>query len=211
MPGKVLKFQKRRKRGGRGLAYALVLVAALGLGAGAYAMFGSGFSRSASAAATKAEIDMLSGTASVIDADTIEIHGERIRFDGIDAPESGQRCKDASGALYRCGQQAANALDTLIGDNQVSCRPKGRDRYDRMLAQCFVRGQDINRWLVARGHALAYRQYSMEYVPYEITARDEKAGMWAGDFVAPWDWRRGARLKGETPTRAMLDGRFEPK
>ena len=35
------------------------------------------------------------GTASVIDGDTIEIHGQRIRLDAIDAPESSQLCLDA--------------------------------------------------------------------------------------------------------------------
>ena len=35
----------------------------------------------------------LTGTASVIDGDTIEIRGQRIRLHGIDAPESGQSCK----------------------------------------------------------------------------------------------------------------------
>ncbi len=32
----------------------------------------------------------MTGQASVIDGDTIEVHGTRIRLHGIDAPESGQ-------------------------------------------------------------------------------------------------------------------------
>jgi len=31
--------------------------------------------------------------ASVIDGDTIEVHGQRIRIHGIDAPESRQLCR----------------------------------------------------------------------------------------------------------------------
>ena len=57
----------------------------------------------------------LPGVASVIDGDTIEIHGKRIRLNGIDAPESGQRCQNARGTAWRCGQQAALALSDRIG------------------------------------------------------------------------------------------------
>ncbi len=51
------------------------------------------------------------GRASVIDGDTIEIHGLRIRLHGVDAPEKGQPCFDAANQPYRCGQKAAMALD----------------------------------------------------------------------------------------------------
>ena len=50
--------------------------------------------------------DDLQGVASVIDGDTIEIHGTRIRLNGIDAPESGQLCQDARGTAWRCGHAA---------------------------------------------------------------------------------------------------------
>lgn len=46
----------------------------------------------------------LIGRATVIDGDTIEIAGTRVRFNGIDAPESIQLCQDAEGRSYRCGQ-----------------------------------------------------------------------------------------------------------
>ncbi|MEC8642951.1 MAG: hypothetical protein VXZ67_08565 [Pseudomonadota bacterium] len=44
--------------------------------------------------------------------------------------------------------------------------------------------------LVANGLALAYRRYSTDYVDAEAVARENHRGMWAGDFEAPWDWRR---------------------
>lgn len=140
---------------------------------------------------------VLSGTASVIDADTLDIRSERIRLVGVDAPESGQTCRDADGRLVRCGTIAANALDAWINRNPVTCVSEGRDRYQRVLGKCSVRGQSIQDWLVRNGHAVAYRAYSTEFVPAELAAREAKAGMWAGEFVMPWDWRKGVRMDGE--------------
>jgi endonuclease YncB( thermonuclease family) len=37
--------------------------------------------------------DDLAGQASIVDGDTLEIHGTRIRLWGIDAPESSQLCR----------------------------------------------------------------------------------------------------------------------
>ena len=148
------------------------------------------------------------GTASVIDADTIEIRGERIRLVGVDAPESGQKCRSASAEFVRCGSIAANALDAWINRNPVTCDIEGKDRYGRALAECRVRGKSMQEWLVLNGYAVAYRSYSTAYVPAELKARKAKAGVWAGDFVAPWDWRQGLRLPGEKPTKAMISGKF---
>jgi endonuclease YncB( thermonuclease family) len=77
-----------------------------------------------------------------------------------------------------------------------------------MLAQCKVRGENMQEWLVANGHAVAYRSYSKAYVSAELKARQAKAGVWSGQFVMPWDWRQGLRLDGEKPTKAMISGRF---
>lgn len=73
--------------------------------------------------------ETLTGQASIVDADTIEIHGERIRLEDIDAPESRQTCTDAAGAEYRCGQVAALALAERIGRATVTCEGEKRDRY----------------------------------------------------------------------------------
>jgi endonuclease YncB( thermonuclease family) len=133
------------------------------------------------------------GRASVIDGDTIDIRDERIRLDGIDAPESGQSCRAAGGSDYRCGQRAALALADRIGQANVACDVLGRDRYGRHIATCRLDGMNLNEWLVASGWALAYREYSRAYVGAETDAKAAGRGMWAGDFVPPWDWRRGSR------------------
>lgn len=150
----------------------------------------------------------VSGTASVIDADTLEIAKQRIRLVGVDAPESGQKCRDTKGKFYRCGSVSANALDAWINRNPVTCAIEDTDRYGRLLGQCSVRGQNVQEWLVVNGYAVAYRQYSTAYVPAELKARAARAGIWDGEFVSPWDWRQGLRLEGEKPTKAMISGKF---
>ena len=64
-------------------------------------------------AATSAWAD-ITGPARVIDGDTLDIAGERIRLHGIDAPESRQTCI-ADGATWPCGQSATDALTEFIG------------------------------------------------------------------------------------------------
>src|SRR5438874_5398102 len=101
----------------------------------------------------------LAGQASIIDGDTIEIHGQRIRLFGIDAPEHDQLC-EAVGSQYRCGQQAALALADQIGSKTVDCAPRDVDQYGRIVAVCSAGGEDLNAWMVRQGWALAYRHYS---------------------------------------------------
>ena len=135
----------------------------------------------------------LQGVASVIDGDTIEIHGTRIRLNGIDAPESGQRCQNARGTAWRCGQQAALALSDRIGRRQVNCQQTDTDRYGRVVADCFAGGENLNRWMVREGWAVAYRQYSTAYIAAEDDARTGQRGIWQGRFDMPWDWRAERR------------------
>ena len=136
--------------------------------------------------------NLITGRSSVIDADTLEIHGMRIRLEGIDAPESSQRC-GAAGQEWACGQQAALALNDWIGERNVSCRRQGQDRYQRTLARCFVGTEDVQSWLVLNGWALAYRRYSADYVAAEEIAQSRQAGLWQGEFVPPWQWRQNGR------------------
>jgi endonuclease YncB( thermonuclease family) len=133
------------------------------------------------------------GRASVIDGDTLEVQGERIRMFGIDAPEAAQTCLDQSGKTYRCGREAAFALSDKVGARPISCQPTGKDRYGRVVARCSLAGEDLQAWLVRNGHALAFLRYSKAYQPYEAQAKVAKAGMWIGSFEAPWDWRRRFR------------------
>src|ERR1700746_4054335 len=84
----------------------------------------------------------LVGQASVVDGDSLEIHGTRIRLWGIDAPESTQLSRGENSQLYPCGAGASNDLDGFIARRVVDCSPISLDRYGRTVASCMVGGVD---------------------------------------------------------------------
>jgi endonuclease YncB( thermonuclease family) len=135
---------------------------------------------------------VIAGRASVVDGDTIEIHGRRIRLAGIDAPESRQRC-DRDGRSWACGKAAAFALADRIGSATVICEAGSHDRYGRLIAVCTASGEELNRWMVMQGWAVAYRRYSQAYAGAETDARANRRGIWAARFDMPWTWRKNAR------------------
>ncbi|MDR5907872.1 thermonuclease family protein [Franzmannia qiaohouensis] len=153
-------------------------------------------------AATEHEGSVTQGVASVIDGDTLEIHNSRIRLHGIDAPESGQVCIEGDGSAWRCGQAAALDLAEKISRTPILCEHLDVDRYGRIIARCFGGREDLNKWMVNEGLAVAYRQYSSDYVSDETQARDARKGIWRTKFDMPWDWRKGSRTSessSETP------------
>jgi succinoglycan biosynthesis protein ExoI len=131
------------------------------------------------------------GRATVIDGDTIEIRGQRIRLWGVDAPEGRQSCQNAAGKNYRCGKVAADALDELLAAARPTrCEPVDIDRYKRVVARCYAGKADVAEVLIKRGLAVDYTQYSKgAYAAAEGAARSTGAGLWAGRFDKPWDWR----------------------
>jgi endonuclease YncB( thermonuclease family) len=141
------------------------------------------------ACCTSACAQTLTGTATITDADTIVIGGETIRLQGIDAPETDQICFDSRGAVWNCGIDARDRLIRHIGPRQTSCVTNGKDAFGRWLATCSTNEGDVNAWLVREGLGMAFIRYSGAYVAEEAIARRAQKGMWAGAFIAPWDWR----------------------
>ena len=135
---------------------------------------------------------VLIGRVSVIDGDTLELHGARIRLQAIDAPEARQNCHRGD-ELWPCGRRAAYALADLIGTRTVTCRWRETDRYRRPVALCEAGGADVGAWMVEQGWALAFRRYGETYVPLEDEARAARRGLWAGSFVPPWEHRTGRK------------------
>jgi len=124
------------------------------------------------------------GSAIVNDGDSLTLGTERIRMRGIDAPEYQQTCRK-DGADYACGKMARQALVRLISGNPVTCSGWQRDRYGRLLGDCKAGGKDLNRAQVEAGWAIAYGDFEAE----QAIARTGKAGIWAGTFDQPQDWR----------------------
>jgi len=116
------------------------------------------------------------GPAQVIDGDSIRVAGIEIRLYGIDAPEFRQTCMRA-GHPWACGRAATRFLESLAERRELRCRPREEDRYGRTVAVCYVGGEDLDRWMVEQGWAVAFRKYSLDYVDAESDAREARRGI----------------------------------
>jgi endonuclease YncB( thermonuclease family) len=149
----------------------------------------------------------LVGSARVLDGDTIDLatreHGVvRIRLEGIDAPESGQRCNLKWYGTWDCGRAATTALTQMVRDRTVTCDDRGPDKYGRTLGVCVIDNRDINAEMVRIGLAWAFVRYSTLYVTQEKDARDARIGVWQAATQAPWDWR-AAQKSGQGTQEAV--------
>lgn len=125
------------------------------------------------------------GPAKVIDGDSLEISGQRIRLWGVDAPEFNQVCA-RGGTHWKCGKAAIRALRGQIFGRRVRCEVLEVDRYERAVARCEVTGRSLNEWLVREGWALDYRRYSRgAYAAAQASAKSARRGIWASDFENP--------------------------
>jgi endonuclease YncB( thermonuclease family) len=151
---------------------------------------GSVYERNTKPAAPPRTGEAFSGRARVVDGDSLELAGHRVRLFGIDAPERSQDCRDGRGNSYACGREAQNALSTAIAGQNVSCTPVG-ESYNRNVSICTANGRDLSETMIRSGHALELRQHSRgRYTAAEQEARNARRGLWAGDFARPSQWRQ---------------------
>lgn len=125
---------------------------------------------------------------SVSDGDTLKVLKDgkelRVRLAEIDAPERAQAW----------GRKSRDALSGKVMHKQVEVDTQYEDQYGRSVARIYFEGRDINREMVAEGHAWAYRKHlkDQRLMQDERDAKDARRGLWAlpeTERVPPWKWR----------------------
>jgi endonuclease YncB( thermonuclease family) len=134
------------------------------------------------------------GPARVIDADTLEILGERHRLYGVDAVGKDQTCTRKDGTPWPCGQEAVAALTAFLEGRIVNCdvwRGDTRDAQGRFISVCYSGADDLATWVAREGWAVADPNANRLY-NYTSDARMAKflrKGIWTGSFDPPAVWR----------------------
>ena len=130
----------------------------------------------------------------VIDGDTIHIGKLKYRLFGIDAPEIKQIC-EKDNTKIQCGVIAKSVLKNKIADKIPECIVKDKDRYQRLVAECFIGKESLSRFMVREGYAVAYSQYSKNFIEDEKYAKENKLGIWSMNFQIPSEYRKSLRNK----------------
>ena len=130
----------------------------------------------------------------VIDGDTIHIGKLKYRFFGIDAPEIKQIC-EKDNTKIQCGVIAKSVLKNKIADKIPECIVKDKDRYQRLVGECFIGKESLSRFMVREGYAVAYSQYSKDFIEDEKYAKENKLGIWSMNFQIPSEYRKSLRNK----------------
>jgi endonuclease YncB( thermonuclease family) len=102
----------------------------------------------------------ISGSARVIDGDTVVVAGTHVRLKGVDAAELGTAR----------GEYARRVMATLV-TGSLTCRLTGEKTYGRDVGYCTTaNGTGINQAIITQGAALACPRYDDRYVPFEQAA-----------------------------------------
>ncbi len=141
------------------------------------------------AKSTSQAFENFTGIATIIDGDTIDIGKLRIRLHGIDAPETGQKCKKPNGGSWACGKDAIKAIVKLADGKSVHCVGDTWDTFGRFVAVCTVGNIEINKELVRLGLAWNFDKYSMDYKSLENRVREAKSGVFRAPTMTPWEYR----------------------
>jgi endonuclease YncB( thermonuclease family) len=144
------------------------------------------------------------GRITVIDADTWDVGGERVRLHGIDAPELDQTCERPDGTIWDCGAWATQEVRRRFDGSRAACVALDIDRYGRTVARCRVQGEDAGRMLVRAGWAFAFRRYSMDYDLDEKAAAVQGVGLHRARIESPAQFRAARRAAETAPTGACV-------
>ncbi len=153
----------------------------------------------------------------VSDGDTITVLDKdnkqyKIRFQGIDAPESKQDF----------GQVSKENLANMIFGRQVKVVWSKMDKYGRTVGKVLLDGRDINIEQIKAGLAWHYKAYAKEqpaedrvtYAAAESEARAAKRGLWQDpNPTPPGEWRADAKTDrwGAAPPEGTIIGNNNSK
>lgn len=133
----------------------------------------------------------------VVDGDTLHLRlpnskkNQRLRLNGIDAPETNQPF----------GKKSAQFLRNQVQGKKVIVRfdpARKFDRYKRMLGNIYIDGKNIELLMLKEGMAWHYSYYNKdpEYAAAERAARAAKKGLWSDpNPIEPYQFRKMKRQK----------------
>lgn len=156
----------------------------------------------------------VSGTALVMDGDTVTVEGQDISLYGINAPSIVQAC-GMDDEMWQCGWEAANRLEAIIAGRTVTCTDVVEDEDGDLVGHCSVEGEDLAGAMVDEGLAVADPETGADYEARAMAASDAKIGMWSGHFVDPQTWAEiggcgcSARKQSMMETAALLKAQRE--
>ncbi len=148
----------------------------------------------------------------VLSGSTFVINDARLKLYGLDTPDLSQTCLSRRGEDYPCGRTAKKKLEKLLLNKYLECKIAYQSAPNDYFVTCTLQNYDVGATMVSVGWAVADRQISEVYVPYEEQARRSHEGLWAGKFVAPWVYRakqNAASNINATPKKSFLNGLFK--
>lgn len=135
-----------------------------------------------------AQAQSISGSARAVDGDTLDITGQEVRLQGIDAPEAQQTCL-RDGASWPCGAAARDQLAMLVANAEVACESVASST-GTIIARCEANGIDLAESMVAAGLATVPNAADADYAAMADRVQVRRLGIWAGSFDAPAVWRK---------------------
>ena len=131
------------------------------------------------------ETILISDKIKIIDGDTILLDNKKIRFSGIDAPETKFKGKQ---------QFCINNKEKIINKKLKCLIEPQKDYFGRYLGECFINNESVSAYMVRNGLAFDYPKYSKKkYSKDQIYAKNNKLGLWSMEFDYPWIWRKNNR------------------
>jgi endonuclease YncB( thermonuclease family) len=153
----------------------------------------------ANSAWAQAQPKQVSGPATVVNADLLQIGSDYVFLFGVDSVVRTQECL-VDKLPWPCYDQAVQALTDIVSAGDTTCtqiRPP--DYLGRWLGVCTVGGKSVNEAFVRTGFGVAKRDETLDYVAAETAAKAAKIGLWQSQFQMPADFRKDENIGVDRP------------